>query len=261
MTSAERIVTGVSALALIVSCAAHTGDPPAHDSGVVEALNITASPDDPAADDMRGVFVAAHDAVAAFWRKPFPEQLSITLAADRANFDAGFPPEWGIKTQCWMVGAGVADFLLYLSPSAWAEEACEHDPDDAQHVRDIAVHELTHVYHGQVNPTRDFTGAEEVGWFAEGLAVVVAGQLNRGRYSDPADAIREGAAPEKLQNAWSGQHRYAVAGSIADYIDKTYGRGVLFDLMSVTTEVEFLARLGTSEQQLLDAWRAWVLAN
>jgi hypothetical protein len=217
--------------------------------------------DDSAADDMRSIFAEAHDVVAAFWGEPFPEQVNVTIAEDRADFDAGFPPDWGFKSECWMVGAGVADFLLYLSPAAWAEEACEHDPDNAQHVLDIAVHELTHVYHGQLNPTRDFTGSEEIGWFIEGLAVVVAGQLNRDRYSDPIDAIYENAVPDRLQNVWSGQHRYAVAGSITDYIDKNYGRRVLYDLMSVTTEVVFLDKLGVSEQQLLDAWRVWVIED
>jgi hypothetical protein len=131
----------------------------------------------------------------------------------------------------------------------------------AQHVLNIAVHEFAHVYHGQLNPTRDFTGAEGIGWFVEGLAVVVAGQLNRDRYSNPVDAIHEGAVPDRLQNAWSGQHHYAVAGSITDYIDKKYGRNVLYDLMSVATEADFLDKLGASEQQLLDDWRAWVLKN
>ncbi|MDJ0700756.1 MAG: hypothetical protein QNJ07_12940 [Woeseiaceae bacterium] len=237
----------VSTLALTGACAAR------------EALIITASADDPAAERMRLVFTEAHAAVSTFWGEPFPGQVEVTLAADRASFDAAFPPDWGIETQCWMVGAGVADLLLYLSPSVWAEEACDHDPNDARHVLDIAVHELAHVYHGQVNPTRDFTGAEEIGWFIEGLAVVVAGQLERDRYSDPAVAIREGAAPAKLQNAWSGQYRYAVAGSITNYIDQTYGRGALYDLMRVTTETELLDTLGVSEQQLLDAWRNWVL--
>ena len=158
-------------------------------------------------------------------------------------------------------GANRSDFLLYLSPAAWAKEACEHDPNDAQHVLDIAVHELTHVYHGQLNPTRDFTGSEEIGWFVEGLAVVVAGQLDRDRYSDLVDAIYDGAVSDRLQSIWSGQHRYAVAGSITDYIDKTYGRDVLYDLMRVTTEADFLGRLDISERQLLDAWRAWVLKD
>ncbi len=208
---------------------------------------------------MHRVFAEAHTAVVTFWGEPFPEQVQVTLAADRASFDAAFPPEWGIESQCWMVGAGVADLFLYLSPSVWAEEACDHDPDDAQHVLDIAVHELAHVYHGQVNPTRDFTGAEEIGWFVEGLAVLVAEQLERDRYSDPAVAVREDAAPARLQDAWSGPYRYAIAGSIVSYIDQTYGRRVLYGLMRVTTETELLETLGVSEQQLLDAWRTWVL--
>ena len=261
MIRTTRIRIAIFILAPIGACATHVGVPSPQASAAGGALNITTSMDDSAADDMRSIFAEAHDVVAAFWGEPFPEQVNVTIAEDRADFDAGFPPDWGFKSECWMVGAGVADFLLYLSPAAWAEEACEHDPDNAQHVLDIAVHELTHVYHGQLNPTRDFTGSEEIGWFIEGLAVVVAGQLNRDRYSDPIDAIYESAVPDRLQNVWSGQHRYAVAGSITDYIDKNYGRRVLYDLMSVTTEVVFLDKLGVSEQQLLDAWRVWVIED
>lgn len=248
-------------LASIAACATPSARSLAQASAARESLNITTSSDDPVAADMRRIFAEAHDEVTAFWGKPFSEQVNVILAPDRANFDAGFPPDWGLKSECWMVGAGVADFLLYLSPAAWAEDACDHDPNDAQHVLDITVHELTHVYHGQLNPTRDFTGLEEIGWFVEGLAVVVAGQLDRGRYSDSVDAIHDGAVPDRLQNAWSGPHRYAVAGSITDYIDKTYGRDVLYDLMNVTSETDLLGKLGISEQQLLDAWRAWVLEN
>jgi hypothetical protein len=246
-------------LASIGASATDSAVSPLQASSVEEPLNITTSAGDPAADDMRSIFVEAHDEVTAFWGKPFSEQVNVNLVPDRAKFDAGFPPDWGFKSECWMVGVGIADFLLYLSPAAWAEEACEHDPNDAQHVLDIAVHELAHVYHGQLNPARDFTGAEDIGWFVEGLAVVVAGQLDRDRYADPVDAINDGVIPDRLQNVWSGQHRYAVAGSITDYIDKTYGRDLLYDLMSVTTEAEFLGRLDSSEQQLLDAWRVWVL--
>lgn len=261
MIRTTRIRIAIFILASIGTCGTHAGGQPSQASAVGEAPNVTTSVEDPAADDMRVIFAAAHDVVTTFWGAPFSEQVNIILAPDRAAFDAGFPPDWGFRSECWMVGAGVADFLLYLSPAAWAEEACEHDPDDAQHLLDIAVHELTHVYHGQLNPTRDFTGSEEIGWFVEGLAVVVAGQLDRDRYSDVVDAIDEGSIPDKLQNVWSGQHRYAMAGSITDYIDKTYGRDVLYDLMSVTTEAVFLDKLGVSEQQLLDAWRAWLLAD
>lgn len=261
MIRTKHIRIAILLLAPIGICAMHAGVSFAQASDTRADLNVATSVDDPAAGDMRSIFAEAHTMVTAFWGEPFPEQVNIVLAPDRANFDAGFPPAWGFKSECWMVGMGVADLMLYLSPAAWSEEACEHDPEDAQHVLDIAAHELTHVYHGQLNPTRDFTGMEEIGWFVEGLAVVVAGQLDRDRYSDPVAAVDEGAIPGRLRNAWSGPHRYAVAGSITDYIDETYGRKVLYDLMSVTTEADLLSRLGVSEQELLDAWRTWVLED
>jgi hypothetical protein len=199
-------------------------------------------------------------AVEAYFGSPFPERVTATLAPDRATFTAVLNAEWGVpETQCWMVGTGVADFLVILSPRDWAAEACEHDAADTQHVQDIVTHELTHVYHGQRNPTRDFDGADEVGWFAEGLAVVVAGQLDRGRMSDPREAVRAGAVPARLADAWSGRYRYGVSGSLVRYIDVTWGRDAVRDLLAVTTQAQLLTRIGVTEQELLDRWKAWVM--
>lgn len=215
---------------------------------------------DPFASLIAGFTASGYAQVEAFWKAPFPEPVDITLAPDRPQFEDAFPSEWGMSsTQCWMVGVGVADFLVMLSPAMWADQACEHDPADEQHIRDILVHELAHVYHGQRNPTRDFSGAEEIGWFAEGVAVLVAGQLDRKRLSDAREAIENDAAPDLLVNAWSGPYRYGVAGSIADYIDQHYGRSVLFNLLSVTSQDEFLNILDISEEGLLHSWRRWVL--
>lgn len=201
-------------------------------------------------------------AVETYFGAPFAEPIAVTLAPDRAAFTAVLRAEWGVpETQCWMVGTGVADFLVILSPRDWAAEACEHDASDTQHVQDIVTHELTHVYHGQHNPTRDFDGADEVGWFAEGLAVVVAGQLDRGRMSDPREAVRAGAVPARLADAWSGRYRYGVSGSLVRYIDATWGRDAVRDLLAVTTQAQLLARIGVTEQELLDRWKAWVAAG
>ncbi|GJL95760.1 MAG: hypothetical protein DHS20C05_21650 [Hyphococcus sp.] len=217
--------------------------------------------EDPFAEEIVSTMTDARETVEAFWGRPFPEPVKAILSPDRAHFNTLFPPEWGIgKTQCWMVGVGVADFLAVLSPSIWGVEDCGHDGEDKLHIRDIFVHELAHVYHGQNNPTRDFTGAEEIGWFAEGIGVLVAGQLERDKLSSPQEAIRNGAAPKKLKKAWSGQYRYGVSGSIVAYIDAEYGRDVLFELLSVTSEDELLSRLNTSEAALLDAWESWVLS-
>ena len=218
--------------------------------------------EDPFAEEVLSILKEARQDVEAFWNEPFAEPVNAILSPDRRHFDKAFPPEWGIgKTRCWMVGVGVADFLAVLSPAVWSEENCNHDGNDSQHVRDIFVHELAHVYHGQRNPTRDFSGAEEIGWFAEGLSVLIAGQLNRDRTSSPVEAINNGAAPKSLKKVWSGQYRYGVAGSIVAYIDAEYGRDALWDLLSVVSEEQLLTRLNTDEQSLIESWRKWVLEN
>ena len=124
-------------------------------------------------------------------------------------------------------------------------------------IRKIAIHELMHVSHGQHHPVGDFTGSESIGWFIEGLAVLASGQLTEDRLARAQDAIAAGH-PAALQSAWSGPDRYAVAGSLVAYIDATYGRQMLWDLLSVTNEAALLAALGLSESELLSPWRAWV---
>lgn len=198
-------------------------------------------------------------AVEAFFGRPFAAPFAVEVFPDRAAFTRSFPPEWGMpETDCWMVAAGVADALRILSPHVWTTDACEHDPRDAEHVRGIVVHELTHVFHGQHNPTGDFTGAEEVGWFAEGLAVVVSGQLETGHRASARQAVRQGAVPRELERAWSGPHRYGVCGTLVLYLDELLGRERLFELLAATTEGEILEAAGLSEEELLAEWQAFV---
>ncbi|MHC4844699.1 MAG: hypothetical protein ACYTCU_00915 [Planctomycetota bacterium] len=198
--------------------------------------------------------------VEAFFGERFAEPVRILLLPDRAAFTASFPAEWGMtQTQCWMVAAGVADTLHLLSPRAWAKEACEHDATDEAHVQGIVTHELAHCFHMQNNPTRDGTGMEPMGWFVEGLAVYVSGQLEEGHQLPARDAVEKGVAPTQLEDGWSGPYRYGVSGSLVRYIDLTWGREVLRELLAVTSEAELLDALGVTEERLLTDWRAFVL--
>ena len=200
--------------------------------------------------------------VEAFFHLRFPEAVHLTVAANRADFNKAFPVAWGMsQTECWMVGVGVADFLVLLSPSAWKLEACEHDPKDSGEIQHIITHELVHVFHGQHNPTRDFTGADDIGWFVEGLAVLASGELDRQRLSKTADAVKAGDVPKSLGDAWSGPNRYGRAGSIVQYLDVKYGRQMLVALLPVVKQTDLLARLGISEDQLLLAWKTWLLGR
>ncbi|MBL8538172.1 MAG: hypothetical protein JNM59_12270 [Hyphomonadaceae bacterium] len=222
-------------------------------------FEIDAPESDPARPTLEAEIATARGTVETFFGSPFPQPLRVVLAPDRARFNAALPEQWGMReTECWMVGVGAADFLAILSPTAWAREACEHDGGDRAHLRGIITHELTHAYHGQNNPTRDFTGMDDMGWFVEGLAVLVADQLETREGASAADAIAAGAAPNALSEAWSGRYRYGVCGSLVQYIDRTYGRETVIALLAATSNQDAMDRLGVSEQEFLAGWRIWM---
>ncbi len=246
----RAILLAAAAATLVAACAT----PP-------DASHFTIEGAAPAAERQRiaDQAEAGRQEIERFFGRDFERPPRVVAAANRAEFDAQLPAEWGMTpSQCWMVGVGAADFLAVLAPSAWAGEACEHDGNDAVHVQQIITHELTHSYHGQRNPTRDFTGMDEMGWFVEGLAVLVSGQLES-RSNTAAVAIAANAAPASLAEAWSGRYRYGVCGSLVQYIDQIYGRAALVSLLDATSNQQVLERLGVTEQQLLERWRAWVV--
>jgi hypothetical protein len=223
------------------------------------AVEFTAAPDDPAAARVEPMLREAVPAVEAFFGQPFAEPVRFVLARDRASFDAAFPPAWEMgATRCWMVGVGVADFLVLLSPDVWATQACDHS-GSAEEVRGILTHELVHTYHGQRNPSRDFTGAEDASWFVEGLAVLASGQLTDQRLAGVREAVRRGEGPTGLDSVWAGRGRYGQAGSLALYLDETYGRARLNDLLAARNSADLLSRLGTTEADLVRGWRAWLI--
>jgi hypothetical protein len=212
--------------------------------------------------DFGPVLTDCQRTVESFFGRPFARHFDFVVFPDRAAFDQSFPPSWGIEhTECWMVACGVADRLCLLSPSVWREQACEHDPDDATHVRGIVAHELVHVFHGQSNPSGDFSAVEGLDWFVEGLATYASGQLEEHHVLSAADAIGAGAAPEHLADAWKGKYRYGVSGSLVRFLDRRLGRGVINQMLSATTQPQVLSLAGMSESELLSQWRESVLAE
>lgn len=253
-------------LLLAASCAADTPEaaPPERPAVAPDpppaAFAIDGAADDAATAEVAEIIEAGVPRVEAYFELPFREPFTVELLPDRAAFDRSLPPEWGLTSSaCWMVATGVADALRALSPSAWERDACEHDARDAEHVRGIFLHELVHVFHGQYNPTGDFTGAEELGWFAEGLAVLVSGQLETGHRASALEAVETGAMPTELARAWSGPHRYGVAGTLVEFIEVRQGRDVLVELLPCTTQAELLEVLDLTEADLLGGWEAFVL--
>ena len=185
--------------------------------------------------------------------------VRVQVFAHREAFSRALREAWGISdTQCWMVGAADDSHLYLLSPDIWTDEACEHDPSDEDHVRLLVTHELVHVYHGQVNPSDDIGLLEDIGWFTEGLAVYVSGQLDERQEGRAAEALASDRAPETLDTAWSGPYRYGVTGSMVAFIDAHWGRDVLRAALSATSQPELLGLLGVTESEFLEGWRNWV---
>jgi hypothetical protein len=165
---------------------------------IAAGVSATAAAGNSRSVDIEQMVAVGQKAVTHFFGSPFLEPVRLKVAPDRARFDAALPSDWGMpSSECWMVGVGVADFLLILSPKVWATQACEHDPNNLAATQRLVTHELTHVFHGQRNPTRDFDGADDIGWFIEGLGVLVSGQLDQEHQSDATEAIKAGRAPAR----------------------------------------------------------------
>ncbi len=170
---------------------------------------------------------SAHE-VEAFFGSPFPEPIHFQIVASRAEFDGAIKRFGILSTECWMVGLGVADLMVLLSPEAWTKQACEHDAHDTAATRQLIAHELVHVYHGQHNASRDFSAVNDLDWFVEGLAVFASGQLSK----DRLERMHRDKLPESLAEVWTGPDRYANAGTLVRFVDRKYGRAMIVRLLA-----------------------------
>lgn len=223
---------------------------------VASNLDFHASSADPYADAIHKDASASVLQVQSFFGAPFPDPIHFYLVDERADFDAAVKRFGVSPTECWMVGLGTADAMVVLSPTAWKKQACEHDPGDRQAIQQLIMHELIHVYHGQFNSNRDFSGLDDLDWFVEGLAVFGSGQLTKDRLDNMGVAVSNHQAPEALSKVWTGPNRYAFAGSLVRYLDRKWGRATIVQLLHVHNTAEALAALHTDQESLLAGWRA-----
>jgi len=199
--------------------------------------------------------------VERFFGRPFRRRFVVYVMPSRAELTALWRRLWrapALKPECWMVASGREDLLALLSPRVWPTAACEHDAADERHVQNLLTHELTHTYHDQHNPRRDFEGMEPLAWLAEGLAAYVSGQLEEGHQLPATEAVQRGLAPARLAEAHRGRYRYGVSGSLVRFLDVSRGRELLRRLLAVVDQAGALALIGQTEGELLRDWRAHV---
>lgn len=197
-----------------------------------------------------------------FFENDFAQDFQVIVHSHRDSLDKQWQTDWNMpdfKSACWMVASGLSTQLDILSPRVWKEQACEHNPDDTIALTNLILHEMVHVYHAQLNPSNDFINIENIDWFIEGLAVYASGQLDTERISRVIDFLNSENSTQHLNEIWSGENRYGLAGSMIAYIDFKYGRKVLIDLLQETKAKDILSILEISEKDLITQWKQYVL--
>src|SRR5205809_991412 len=64
-----------------------------------------------------------------FFGAPFQKKFDVFIYPARNDLDSQWKKDWNMpqfKSECWMVGSGVATKLDMISPAKWEKEACEH---------------------------------------------------------------------------------------------------------------------------------------
>ncbi len=196
-------------------------------------------------------------AVVKFFDTAYRNKYEVFIHPNRQSLDSSWQTDWKMpqfKSECWMVASGVAKRIDIISPKTWDNNSCEHKYADKEKTQKLITHELVHVFHGQQNVSPDFSNAEHIDWFVEGLASYASGQCDSIALAQVKELVDTRTFPKTLDIFWTGKSRYAVSGSMVMYIDKNYGRKMLMDLLKLNKKKDILAMLEATEEQLLAGW-------
>ncbi|HND87232.1 MAG TPA: hypothetical protein PK971_02825 [Saprospiraceae bacterium] len=206
-------------------------------------------------------FARGQQQVEAFFGKSYARPFTVVIHPSRAALDSCWQQDWKMpdfRSECWMVASGVASRLDLLSPRVWGSASCEHDWQDSIAAQRLITHELVHVYHGQLNPSPDFSDTDRIDWFVEGLAVYASGQCDALRMKGVADWLKDHPAPASLDVFWSGKHKYGLSGSVVMFLDARLGRKALLQMLAFNKKEQVLQAASMTEPELLQAWAEWM---
>lgn len=196
--------------------------------------------------------------VEKFCERKFNNSFDVYIYPTRGMLDKQWQSDWKIsdfKSECWMVASGVGTKLDLLSLQKWKTEACEHEAGNRTETQKLLAHELFHVFHGQQNPSPDFSETEGLDWLVEGFATYASEQLDEKRMNAVREAGQQDQLPARLDDLWKGKLKYGLVGSMIKWVDGKYGRQKLLQLLSCKTKKEAFAMLGTQEEEMIKEWR------
>ena len=199
--------------------------------------------------------------VNTFFDSSYTKKFEVVIHPNRHSLDSTWQKDWNMpdfKSECGMVGSGVASKLDIISPKLWDTESCEHKYHETVKTQQLITHELVHVFHGQLNASPDFSDVEGMDWFVEGLATYVSGQCDSTNIAEIKKALSANKIPDGLDNFWTGKLRYGLCGSVVMFIDYKYGRARLKTLLPFNKKTEILSGLNITESELLLEWRKYM---
>ena len=234
-------------------------------SELFDGFNIHYSPlDKQNTSDYLNLIKTGKETVESFFKGSYKNEFDVFIHPNRQSLDSTWQKDWSMpdfKSECWMVASGVAARMDMISPKLWKSEACEHDYSNTLKTQQLITHELVHVYHGQFNPSPDFSNVTGIDWFVEGLATYASGQCDAARIAEVIKAIEEDKVPQSLDQFWTGKLKYGLSGSMVMFMDKKYGRTKLIELLRMDNLPELLLSLNTNEIELIDNWRSELINN
>lgn len=217
--------------------------------------------DKPEKDEYNKFISTGINSVNSFFNDHYKKDFDVYIHPGRHSLDSTWQKDWNMptfKSECWMVASGVASRLDAISPKTWAKESCEHNYADKIKTQQLITHELVHVFHGQFNPSPDFSDATGMDWFVEGLATYASGQLDTARLKEIKNAISKNSIPNSLDKFWTGKLKYGLSGSVVMYIDKIYQRTKLKELLRYNKLTDLLGSLKLTEEELIDSWKKYI---
>ncbi len=226
------------------------------------SINYTTH-DDALINEYQDMIFTGLKKVEAFFDSPYKKKFEVFIYPNRQALDSAWAKDWdspGFKSECWMVASGIADKIDILSPIVWSSESCEHDYLQREQTQQVITHELVHVFHGQLNPSPDFSNVKNMDWLVEGLAVYASGQCDSNRITGVINAIKNNSIPSSIDQFWTGEFRYGLSGALVMFIDKKYGRNKLKELLVYDSKQKILDHLGTEETDLLTGWKEFMLS-
>jgi hypothetical protein len=201
--------------------------------------------------------------ITSFFDTGFSKHFQIYVQPNRNAFDTKEQERRHnrfFKSECWLAATGTIEGINLLSPLRWQDEPCSGrytEYSDTVKTKKLFIHEMVHVFHAQ-HQQLNHTNDEVDFWFLEGIAYYVSGQMDSTAARMVQTAFTNQRIPDHLSAIGQISDinlRYAVSGSLLQFISATYGKPLLRKMLVPDNEKDLQAVMPVSEKDLIGRWK------